>query len=71
MFALIQDEQEAKAARIDEATRDWLESQVFPTIPLVWARGNLRHLNEFVSLAKEPIEIGSTLSAPFRTPVAA
>jgi hypothetical protein len=71
MVALIKDEQEARAARIDEATRDWLESQVFPTIPLVWTRGNLRRLNEFVSPVKGPIEIGNTLSAPFRVPVAA
>jgi hypothetical protein len=59
MFGLMKDDQEAKAARIDEATRDWLESQVFPTIPLVSERNALRCLGVFVSPVKEPVDIGS------------
>lgn len=51
------DNQEAKAARIDEATRDWLESQVFPTIALVAEGSNLRRLDEFVSPRKQPIDM--------------
>lgn len=51
------DNQEAKAARLDEATRDWLESQVFPTIALVAEGSNLRRLDEFVSPRKQPIDV--------------
>lgn len=71
MLALMQDDQEAKAARIDEATRDWLESQVFPTVPLVSTESVLRHLESFVSPVRKPIEIGNICSELYKVPAAA
>lgn len=59
MSTSMKDDQEARSARIDEATRDWLESQVFPNIRLVTGGNNLRRLNEFVSPNKEAIDIDS------------
>lgn len=58
MNTTTKNDDEAKAARIQEATSDWLESQVFPTISLVAEGSNLRRLSEFVSPKKEPIDIG-------------
>lgn len=71
MFVLLKDDQEAKAARIDEATQDWLESQVFPTIPLIWERDSLRCLDRFVTPVIEPVEISSIVSRLPRTAAAA
>jgi hypothetical protein len=62
MYALMDDE-EARAARIDEATRDWLESQVFPEIPLISEGNNHRLLDAFVSPVKQPVVLGSVFFA--------
>lgn len=71
MSALIKNDQEAKAARIDEATDDWFSSQEFPSVPVVSKGSNIQTLSRFVSPIKEPVEIGSITSMPPLAAVAA
>lgn len=53
MVALVQDDQQRRAAMIDEATRDWLESQVFPTTRIISKEESLQHLTGEKSRVKQ------------------
>lgn len=64
-------DEEARAALIDEATRDWLGSQVFPEIPMISEGSNLRLLGEFVSPAKQPVILAAAIQAATTIPAIA
>jgi hypothetical protein len=56
-FVKMSDDREKRLRRIDEATNDWLESQVFPKTPLIFQGGPFQHKNRSKIQLEQATEI--------------
>ena len=65
----LQDQEDRKKARIDEATYYWLTSQEFPSIPVVWNGRHTERVREVVLPLFNPIKIEDLGLTLFQMPV--